>query len=122
MALIIDDIGHSRARARQFLDLDIALTFSILPHLPFSGELACEMHRTGYEVMLHQPMEPYNKAHDPGPGALYVGDGSRRIAAVMEANINTLPQVVGVNNHMGSRFTESGDDISAAEAIATHVP
>jgi len=117
MALIIDDIGQSRARARQFLDLDVVLTFSILPHLPYSDQLAREMHGIGYEVMLHQPMEPYSAACDPGPGALFVGDGSRRIARVMEGNIRTLPQAVGVNNHMGSRFTESAEDIGAALKI-----
>ena len=43
IALIIDDIGQSRTRAREFMKMDIALTFSILPHLPYSCELAEEM-------------------------------------------------------------------------------
>ena len=40
IALIIDDIGQSRTRAKEFMKIDIALTFSILPHLPYSCELA----------------------------------------------------------------------------------
>ena len=87
IALIIDDIGQSRTRAREFMKMDIALTFSILPHLPYSCELAEEMNRVGYEVMLHQPMEPFSAAQDPGPGALYVGDGPQRITEIMESNI-----------------------------------
>jgi len=117
IALIIDDIGQSRARAREFMEIDIALTFSILPHLPYSGELAEEMHRVGYEVMLHQPMEPFSKTQDPGPGALYVGDGPTRIMEVMESNIHNIPYAVGVNNHMGSKFTESGNDVGDALKI-----
>ena len=117
IALIIDDIGQSRTRAREFMKMDIALTFSILPHLPYSCELAEEMNRVGYEVMLHQPMEPYSTAQDPGPGALYVGDGPQRITEIMESNIHNIPHAVGVNNHMGSKFTESSVDVSDALKI-----
>lgn len=117
IALIIDDIGQNGKRAREFMDIDIALTFSILPHLPYSRELAGELNRVGYEVMLHQPMEPYSRTQDPGPGALYVGDGPERIADVMESNLHNIPYAVGVNNHMGSKFTESGDDLGNALKI-----
>ena len=55
--------------------------------------------------MLHQPMEPRNPEVDPGPGALYVGDGPERIMRVMEKNIAAIPCATGVNNHMGSKFT-----------------
>jgi hypothetical protein len=50
-------------------------------------------------------MEPFQSDIDPGPGALYVGDGINRIAQTMEENISDVPFAVGVNNHMGSRFT-----------------
>jgi len=117
IALIIDDIGQSRTRAREFMEIDIALTFSILPHLPYSLEMAEEMNRVGYEVMLHQPMEPYSTVQDPGPGTLYVGDGPDRVTKVMEENIRNIPHAVGVNNHMGSKFTESSDDVGKALKI-----
>jgi len=117
IALIIDDIGQNRTRAREFMEIDIALTFSILPHLPYSCEMAEEMNRVGYEVMLHQPMEPFSKTQDPGPGALYVGDEPERITEVMESNISNIPHAVGVNNHMGSKFTESGNDVGQALKI-----
>ena len=107
IALIIDDIGYSRSRARQFLDLNIPITYSILPRLANSNKLACEIHEEGHEIMLHQPMEPYNSEIDPGPGALYVGDPADRIIKTMEKNISDMPFAIGVNNHMGSRFTSS---------------
>jgi polysaccharide deacetylase 2 family uncharacterized protein YibQ len=111
IALIIDDIGCSVCRARQFLDLDEPITYSILPRLSYSHDLALEIHHHGHEIMLHQPMEPYNSRLDPGPGALYVGDGADRIAGVVEENIAHVPFAVGVNNHMGSRFTSSEREI-----------
>jgi polysaccharide deacetylase 2 family uncharacterized protein YibQ len=106
IALIIDDIGHSLSRAEQFLNLDIPLTFSILPLLPHSLELAKEIHAEGRQIMLHQPMEPYNIALDPGPGAIYVGDSTEKIARITNENVESIPFAIGVNNHMGSRFTE----------------
>lgn len=105
LALIIDDIGPSAARARLFSDFDISMTFAVLPRFTRSEALAYELHEAGHEIMLHQPMEPSAPDLDPGPGALYVGDGPTRILQVMEENIDSIPFATGVNNHMGSKFT-----------------
>lgn len=107
IALIIDDIGFSVSRTKRFLELDVPITFSILPRLPRSHHLASMICYEGQEIMLHQPMEPYNSSLDPGPGALYVGDRTKTIVSVMEDNLSAVPVAVGVNNHMGSRFTAS---------------
>jgi polysaccharide deacetylase 2 family uncharacterized protein YibQ len=107
VAIIIDDIGYSRSRARKFLALSAPLTFSILPQLKYSRELAFEIHDHGHEIMLHQPMEPHNLDHyNPGPAALYECYAVEKIVTVMEKNIFAIPYAIGVNNHMGSRFTE----------------
>ena len=105
IALIIDDIGRTLYQARQFLDLRIPITFAILPRLHWTHTLAEDIHAQGHEIMLHQPMEPYETRIDPGPGALYVGDAMRKIDRIMEENISDVPFAKGVNNHMGSRFT-----------------
>ena len=114
ISIIIDDIGYSISRARDFLNLDIPITFSVLPRLTNSYNLAVEIHDKGHEIMLHQPMEPYNSHLDPGPGALYVGYESEKIACIVEKNISNIPFATGVNNHMGSRFTSCGMEISEA--------
>jgi polysaccharide deacetylase 2 family uncharacterized protein YibQ len=94
-----------------FLKLDIPITFSILPRLDKSKDLAFEIHGRGHEVMLHQPMEPYNPSLDPGPGALYAGYESEKISNIVSGNIQDVPHVLGVNNHMGSRFTSCRQEI-----------
>ncbi len=114
IALIIDDIGYSFSRARQFLDLDIPITFSILPRVSHSRELAVEIGDRGHDVMLHQPMQPYDSSLDPGPGALYEGDDPSKIRGIIEENISEVPRAIGVNNHMGSRFTECQREIHQA--------
>ncbi|HVO67257.1 MAG TPA: divergent polysaccharide deacetylase family protein [Syntrophales bacterium] len=112
IALIIDDIGGSVSRARHFLKLDIPITFSILPRLKYSNVLALEINDYGHETMLHQPMEPYDQRIDPGPGALYTGDDPNKITEIIEENISELPLARGINNHMGSRFTESQEEMT----------
>lgn len=105
IALIIDDIGFSRGQLEKFLEIGIPMTFAILPRLAKSHILAEEIHAQGHEVMLHQPMEPFNPRLDPGPGAVFVGDDPEKIISVIGENISDIPFVTGINNHMGSKFT-----------------
>ena len=112
IAIIIDDIGVSFSRARQFLELGAPITFSILPRISHSYDLALEIRNKGHEIMLHQPMEPLNPRLNPGPGALYVGYNAQRIVGIMEENFSSVPFAVGVNNHMGSRLTERRREVN----------
>lgn len=114
VALIIDDMGYSRARLERFLALELPMTFAILPCLSHSAHCARRAAANGHEVLLHQPMEPIQSRFDPGPGALFVGDGPERIRRILEANLDDLPEAVGVNNHMGSRFTSRQPEIHRA--------
>ena len=111
IALIIDDIGGSIPRAEHFLKLNIPITYSILPRLRYSDILAVEINHYGHEIMLHQPMEPYDQRINPGLGALYIGDDPDKITRIVEENISELPLAKGINNHMGSRFTESQEEM-----------
>jgi polysaccharide deacetylase 2 family uncharacterized protein YibQ len=112
IALIVDDIGFSRSRARAFLEIGVPMTYAVLPRLAHSRELAFEIRDRGQEVMLHQPMEPCNASLDPGPGALFVKDAPDKIASTVRENLAELCCAVGVNNHMGSRFTASPEKMS----------
>ncbi len=111
VALIIDDIGHSRARALDFLQLPIPITYAVLPRLRLSHPLALQIRAHAHELLLHQPMEPSNGEYDPGPGALFVGDTFSKISETLETNFAEVPYAVGVNNHMGSKFTSSEHEI-----------
>lgn len=121
IAIIIDDIGYSAQRARQFYRFGIPITFSILPRLSCSSALAVEIHELGQEIMLHQPMEPFNSSFDPGPGALYTGFRQTQIMRIMRENIADVPFITGVNNHMGSRFTASPKEIDHTMRIIRHL-
>jgi uncharacterized protein len=112
IALIIDDIGFSRSKLDMFLEIETVMTFAVLPRLPLSLILAEEISSLGYEIMLHQPMEPVDATIDPGPGAVYVGDDENKIEKVLQENISEFPFAKGINNHMGSRFTACQREMS----------
>ena len=105
-AIIIDDLGQDLAAADELLALPYPLTFSVLPHLPHSAKTAEEAHRRGREVMLHLPMEPESSAA-PGPGEIRVGMREAEVDRILDQDLGSVPFVVGVNNHMGSRATSN---------------
>ncbi len=106
VAIIIDDIGYDRKMAERFLELDGVLTFSLFPHSPYRESISQKIQAKGMEMMLHLPMEPEEyPGVQPGPGALLVSMSAERFAAQMEKNLDSIPGIKGVNNHMGSRLT-----------------
>ncbi len=106
VAIIIDDIGYDRQQLRDLLALDIPLTFAVLPQSPFYRSAVKEIRARGREIMLHQPMEPEEFPQvDPGPGALLASMSPDDLIAQLNRNLDALPGVKGVNNHMGSRLT-----------------
>ena len=112
VAIIIDDLGHDRKIAEKFLELDVALTFSILPFSPYQKKIARMAQDKGVEVMLHLPMEPMEyPAVDPGQGTLLADMDPDRLIAQLEKNLDTLSGVKGVNNHMGSRLTAESSQL-----------
>ncbi len=117
LAIIIDDVGYNATRVLPFLELGVPITFSILPRLRYSARLAEKLHSAGHEIMLHQPMEPCNQLIDPGPGALYLSHKADEICTIIEENLSSFPFTAGVNNHMGSRFTESREKTQDALTV-----
>ena len=112
VAIIIDDIGYDRKMANGFLALKIPLTFSVLPMGPFNHSIIDKALANEVEIMLHQPMEPDNyPSVNPGPGALLTAMAPDELIAQLNANLDRLPNVKGVNNHMGSKLTASSEQI-----------
>ena len=105
-AIVIDDMGSDLEAAHGLLALDYPLALSVLPYLRYSRPTAQEAHRSGHEVMLHLPMEPEPRAHaTPGEGAIRVGMNEAEVQRVVQDDLDSVPYVAGVNNHMGSRAT-----------------
>jgi len=104
VAIIIDDMGMDRARAARLAALPGPLTFSYLAYAPDIDAQSRGARANGHEIMLHMPMEPEGR-DDPGPGALRISLTDEDIRARTAASLDRLPLAVGLNNHMGSKFT-----------------
>ncbi len=109
VSIIIDDIGQGTAPVKKLLELDIPLTFAVLPGRPHSMDTARMIGSAGHEVMLHLPMEPENRRrNNPGKTALMLSQSEYEIRSAVREMINATPNVAGMNNHMGSLFTKDG--------------
>jgi polysaccharide deacetylase 2 family uncharacterized protein YibQ len=106
LAILLDDAGQSVELVPLAATLPVEVAVAVMPFLPYSSEVAAEVHRSGHEVWLHLPMEPEGyPATDPGLGAVLVEMPESEIRATVHAALNNVPHAVGVNNHMGSRAT-----------------
>ena len=107
VAIIMDDLGRSLPQARRLLAIEQPVTLAILPGEPHAAAVANAAHAAGREVMLHVPMEPQGyPVVDPGDDALLLSQGEGKWHEAISAQLAQVPHAVGVNNHMGSRFTE----------------
>jgi uncharacterized protein len=105
-AIIIDDLGEDLSVARQLLQLNYPLTFSVMPYLRYSTPVAEEAHRAGREVMLHLPMQPEpDSPARRSANELEVGMTGLAVRRIIESDLASVPHAAGVNNHMGSRAT-----------------
>lgn len=108
VAIVIDDLGFNIERARELLNLKISLSFAVLPHLTYSTDIANEAHAMGRDVLLHLPMEPVDyPKNDPGEGSIFLSMSDEEVADQVAMNIEAVPHIIGVNNHMGSKFSEN---------------
>lgn len=105
VAIIMDDLGYGSSALDDLLQLKMALTVSIIPHLPLSEECAQRALAANFEVMLHLPMETEELVPDT-EGRIVTTMTEQEMRASFEDSIRTVPNVSGVNNHQGSRLTE----------------
>ncbi len=104
IAIVIDDMGVDRKRSNRTVALPGPLTLAWLPYAQELPAQARAARAAGHELMLHLPMEPTGSA-DPGPQALRVSLDRGEILRRTKSALDSFDGYVGVNNHMGSRFT-----------------
>jgi polysaccharide deacetylase 2 family uncharacterized protein YibQ len=104
VAIVIDDIGYHQLDYK-LLELPYELTFAVIPHTPHSNAVAKAAYQKGRDVILHMPMESARRA-DLSKNALKVTMNRSQIEHKLQAAFNDVPYAIGINNHMGSYFTE----------------
>jgi polysaccharide deacetylase 2 family uncharacterized protein YibQ len=107
VAIVIDDLGGENQISQEILHWKIPLTLSILPFTPYSRTLAQQAHRRGKEVILHLPMEPHGYPKTkPGEGVLLQEMEEEQLLRQLSRDLEAVPNIKGVSNHMGSRLME----------------
>lgn len=107
LALIIDDGGYNTDKFKKMLGMGRPITFAILPNTPRGREVALMAHRDGGEVMLHLPMEPKEEEmYSLEVDTVLTGMKPAEIQRILRDDLEQIPFVRGVNNHMGSKATE----------------
>jgi uncharacterized protein len=105
VAIVLDDLGLDRARSAKAIGLHGPLTLSFMT---YANDLAAQTQaarRAGHELLLHVPMEAIDRLADPGPHGLYTGLSRDEIIERLRWGLGRFDGFVGINNHMGSKFT-----------------
>lgn len=105
VVVVIDDLGMDRKRTARAISLHGPLTLSFLPYADDLNKQTAAARAAGHELLMHVGMEPVSASVDPGPNALLTGLDSKEIHELLEWNLGRSEGYVGINNHMGSKFT-----------------
>lgn len=106
IAIVLDDWGYNLNNVSEVEDIPYPLTLSVLPNLAYSQKVANLLHKKGFEIILHLPMEPQQRMALERDTILTTMDG-QTIQNIIERNISNFPYIKGINNHMGSKATEN---------------
>ncbi|MDA2918164.1 divergent polysaccharide deacetylase family protein [Desulfobacterota bacterium AH_259_B03_O07] len=111
VVIIVDDLGINKESIDELLEIKYPLNFAVLPYQRYSQYAAESAYNRGWDVILHLPMEPKSSSgyfgNDAGDGVLLVGLPKEDILSKLDKNLASVPYIKGVNNHMGSKFTEN---------------
>jgi hypothetical protein len=108
ISIIVDDLGHDREMAEAFIGLNFPFGISVLPVARHTKAVVRLANQRKRELLLHLPMEPKNyPGLDPGPGALMLAMRDEEITRTVRRHLGYVDGARGVNNHMGSLFTEN---------------
>lgn len=105
VAIVIDDLGPDRSRTARVVALAPAVTLSFLAYSDGLPRLTEAARRAGHEMIVHVPMEPVNTKLDMGPNGLATSQPKEEVLRRLNWDLGRFEGYVGINNHMGSRFT-----------------
>jgi polysaccharide deacetylase 2 family uncharacterized protein YibQ len=116
IAVVIDDVGLRTDTNMQSVNLPGPMTIAFLPYGDNLQMLADTARKNKHEVMVHMPMQGRDTAN-PGPNALTVNLSAEEIRRRLEWGLTRFTGYTGINNHMGSQFTENaaGMEVVIAE-------
>ncbi len=113
IAIIIDDMGVDMIRSQKILKFNYPLTVSYLTYAPNLQSQINYARDTGKEVLLHVPMQALNDNYDYGGEYLSTDKSKSKNLEILNSQLNKATGYIGINNHMGSKFTSDESQLSA---------
>lgn len=107
LALVIDDFGYTEEPIDAYEGIDRPLTFAILPNHPYSKEAANRGYKNGRQIILHLPMEAMSSSAKVEVQTINVTMSDNEIRAMVNELTESVPHIIGVNNHQGSKATSN---------------
>ena len=107
VAIVLDDLGLDRVRTAEAIRLSGPLTLSFMT---YASDLAVQTQtarHAGHELLVHVPMEAVDRYADPGPRGLFTALSRGEILERLRWGLGRFDGFVGINNHMGSKFTSN---------------
>lgn len=105
VTIVIDDFGLRPKLSARVIALKGPLTLSFLSYAPDVRAQAKSARSAGHELLLHVPMEPQDPGQDPGPKAMLTQLSPEENLSRLRWALGRFEGYIGINNHMGSRFT-----------------
>jgi len=106
IAIVIDDWGYNLNNLAVLDQIKYPLTVSVLPNLTYSKVVAKELYGRGRQIILHLPLEPYEKFRLEQNTIMTSMDDSN-IINTLRHDLASIANPSGVSNHMGSKATEN---------------
>ena len=106
IAIVIDDLGIDKKRSNKVIEMaNFKMTLAFLPYASNLEPMLTAGKENGHEIIVHMPMQPLSDTIDPGPVVLKVGMTAEQLTKNLNEGLSAFGGYVGINNHMGSRFT-----------------
>lgn len=107
VAFVIDDWGYNQRYVDLLLQIDRPITLAILPNLRYSGYVAEEIKKNGnvHDIILHLPLES-KKGDAVEMNTIRSGMEKADILPILAKDLGSIPGIIGVSNHQGSKVTE----------------
>lgn len=108
VAFVLDDWGYSLNNMEELLQIDRPLTLAVLPHLRYSKEIPdrVKKYSRDYDIILHLPLES-KSGKSQERDTIRRNMEKNRVLSILKSDIESVPGIIGVSNHQGSRATEN---------------
>jgi len=109
ISMIIDDLGDNLEVLEAIINLSRPLDVAVLPFSLYAQQTAKKAQEHGLEVMLHLPLESINSENNDGDHLVEINSrmSPDEVLTTLRECLEILPEVKGVNNHMGSLITQN---------------